>query len=114
MEETNENVKYTLGTLAPSNYTPFIPVHIPGSDSEIRLQRARMVDGKSPQGVLLSEKAAPYFINEEEIVRSGISVTRSLQRTRWLNGTTYLWTGRRKKNGQETAWNGLEFDQISD
>ncbi len=110
----SDQVKYTLGTIPPSNHTPFVPVHIPGSVSQIRLQRARMVDGKSPQGVLLTEKEAPYFINEEEIVKSGISVTRSLQRTRWLNGSTFLWTGRRKQNGQESLWNGLQFDQIDE
>jgi len=110
----SDHVKYTLGTQTPSNRTPFIPVHLPGSISEIRLQRARMVDGKQPLGVLLTEKESPYFINEEEIVRSGISVTRSLQRTRWLNGTTFLWTGRRKQNGQNETWGGLKFDQIDE
>ena len=109
-----EQVKYTLGVKTPSNLTPFIPVHLPGSKSEIRLQRARMVDGKKPKGVLLTEKKSPYFINEEEITRSGVSVTRSFQRTRWSNGEIYLWTGRRKKYGHKEFWSGKNFDQIEE
>lgn len=107
-------IRYVLGTTVPENWIPFIPVHIPGSVSEIRLQRARLPGAKPPKGVLLNEAQPVYFINEEEVPRSGISVQRSYQRTRWLNGKTYLWIGRRKETGKGEGWSNLKFDQIDD
>ena len=35
-------IRYVAGTTVPTNWIPFLPVHLPGSVSEIRLQRARM------------------------------------------------------------------------
>jgi hypothetical protein len=107
-------IRYVLGTTVPENWIPFIPVHIPGSDTEIRLQRARLPGAKPPKGVLLNEAQPVYFINEEEVPRSGISVQRSYQRTRWLGGKTFLWIGRRKETGQGEGWSNLAFDQITD
>ena len=98
----------------PDNWKPFIPVHVDGSDTEIRFQRARMPGAKPPFGILLKEKAAPYFINEEEIPRAGVIVSRYWQRTRWLNGKTYLWIGRQKEAGKGEGWSNLKFDQIDD
>lgn len=107
-------VRYVLGTTVPGNWIPFIPVHLPTSISEIRLQRARLPGAKPPKGVLLNEAQPVYFINEEEVPRSGICVQRSYQRTRWLNGKTYLWVGRRKETGKGEGWSNLKFDQIDD
>jgi hypothetical protein len=107
-------IRYVLGTTVPENWIPFIPVHLPGSDAEIRLQRARLPGAKPPKGVLLNEAQPVYFINEEEVPRSGISVQRSYQRTRWINGKTYLWIGRRKETGKGEGWSNLKFDQIRD
>lgn len=107
-------IRYVLGTTVPENWIPFIPVHLPGSDTEIQLQRARLPGAKPPKGVLLNEAQPVYFINEEEVPRSGILVQRSYQRTRWLNGRTYLWIGRRKETGKGEGWSNLKFDQIED
>ena len=107
-------IRYVLGTTVPENWIPFIPVHLPTSDAEIRLQRARLPGAKPPKGALLSEAQPIYFINEEEVPRSGIAVRRSYQRTRWLNGKTYLWIGRRKDTGKGEGWSNLAFDQIRD
>jgi hypothetical protein len=107
-------IRYVLGTTVPENWIPFVPVHLPGSDAEIRLQRARLPGAKPPKGVLLNEAQPVYFINEEEVPRSGLSVQRSYQRTRWLNGRTYLWIGRRKEIGKGEGWSNLKFDQIED
>jgi len=107
-------IKYVLGTTVPDNWIPFIPVHMEGSDTEIRLQRARMPGAKGALGVLLTEKPAPYFINEEEVPRAGIAVQRAFQRTRWLNGKTFLWIGRYKQAGRGEGHSNLKFDQIED
>ncbi|HYR91494.1 MAG TPA: hypothetical protein VE422_46000 [Terriglobia bacterium] len=111
---TDENVKiqYVLGTTVPKNWIPFIAVHAEGSVSEIRLQRARMVGGDPPRGWVLREPRSPYFVEEEEVPRTGIFVERSWQRARWLNGRTFIWVGRRKMAGRGEGWSRLVFDQV--
>jgi len=113
---TDENVKigYVLGTTVPKNWIPFIAVHAEGSVSEIRLQRARMVGGEPPRGWILREPKSPYFVEEEEVPRTGVYVDRSWQRARWLGGKTYIWVGRRKTAGRGEGWSHLVFDQVED
>ncbi|PSL35073.1 hypothetical protein [Chitinophaga ginsengisoli] len=110
----NAVIRYVLGTTVPGNWTPFIPVHVENSDTEIRFQRARMPGAKPAYGMLLKEQPAPYFINEEEIPRAGVIVSISYQRTRWLNGEPLLWRGRFKQAGKGEGWSNLKFDQIED
>ncbi|HEU4386632.1 MAG TPA: hypothetical protein VFV34_02460, partial [Blastocatellia bacterium] len=112
----DENVKigYVLGTTVPKNWIPFIAVHAEGSVSEIRLQRARMVGGEPPRGWILREPKSPYFVEEEEVPRTGAYVERSWQRARWLGGKTFIWVGRRKTAGRGEGWSQLVFDQIVD
>jgi len=107
-------IRYVLGTTVPNNWIPFVPVHMPASDSEIRLQRAQMPGAKGASTVLLTEVPPPYFINEEEVPRSGILVQQSFQQARWLGGKNYLWIGRNKETGKGEGWSNLKFDQIED
>lgn len=112
------SARYRLGTSAPSNWRPFVPAHVPGSNRSVRLQRARLPDGDpKPFGeVLVGPGLAPekYFIAEEEVPRSGRIVTRRFQRTRWLDGRTVLWLGRRTETGRGEGASGLEFDVIEE
>ena len=107
-------IRYVLGTTVPDNWIPFIPVHMDGSATEIRLQRAGMPGAKGAMGVILKEKPAPYYVNEEMVPRSGVKVSRSYQRVRWLDGKTYLWIGREKSAGKGEGMSGLRFDQVED
>jgi hypothetical protein len=113
-ESEDVKIRYLAGTTVPKNWIPFIPVHLDGSVSEIRLQRARMAGGDPPRGRLLREPGSPYFIDEEEIPRAGIYVERSWQRTRWIRGRTLTWVGRRKTAGRGEGWSDLVFDRIID
>ena len=113
-DDENVKIRYLLGTTVPKNWTPFIAAHAEGSVSEIRLQRARMVGGEPPRGYLLREPGSSYFIEEEEVPRSGIYVERSWQRARWIGGRTFNWVGRRKTAGRGEGWSQLVFDQILD
>ncbi|HEX8905463.1 MAG TPA: hypothetical protein VF771_11500 [Longimicrobiaceae bacterium] len=112
-------IRYLLGTSVPENWIPFIPVQRPGSVQDIAFQRAAMprLDGAPgtlvrPKGVLLNEPALPWFVNEEEIPFAGTIVTRAYQRTRWYDGRTWLWIGRRRETGRGLGSSGLRFDQI--
>ena len=105
-------IRYVLGSSVPDNWIPFIAVHMPGSNVEIRLQRAQLPGAKGAMGRILTEVPPPYFVNEEEVPRSGVSVQRAFQRTRWLNGKSFLWIGRFKETGKGEGWSNLRFDQI--
>lgn len=113
-EDENVKIRYVLGTTVPQNWRPFIAVHAEGSVSEIRLQRARMVGGEPPRGWLLREPGSPYFVEEEEVPRTGVYVERSWQRARWIGGRTFIWVGRQKTAGRGEGWSQLVFDQIVD
>lgn len=112
--EGSELSRYVLASVAPENWTPFIPVHKKNSPSEIRLQRAQWPYGLPPQGRLLSEVQPVHFIEEEEIPRSGIIVERAYHRTRWFNGKTICWIGRQKTVGRGEANSGLGYDGLVD
>ena len=106
--------RYRLGTSAPLNWRPFIPVHKPGSQRSVRLQRARLPDGPpGPLGKIIAEPGR-YFINEEEAPRAGRIVVRTFQRTRWIDGRVVLWLGRRTLTGRGEGSSGLLFDGIEE
>jgi len=107
-------IRYIAGTTVPTNWIPFLAVRMPGSTTEIRLQRARMPGAPNARGRLLTEVPAPYFINEEEVPRAGVLVRRTWQRARWVGGRTYLWLGRFKETGRGEGHSDLRFDQLED
>ena len=91
-------VRYQVMSTVPENWIPFIPVHVPGDNREIQLQRAampRILDGDpepAREGAAAHVAAAPgprpharaaYFVHEEEVPRAGTRVMQSYQRTRW-------------------------------
>jgi hypothetical protein len=125
------NISYLAMTSVPENWIPFIPVHLPGSNREIQLQRAamlRIIEGADPaikppriepRTTLLrfgldETPAQPYFVHEEEVPKAGIKLTQSFQRTRWTDGKVFVWLGLRKETGRGEGSSGLAFDQVKD
>lgn len=115
------SIKYELATSVPENWIPFIPKQISGGNRSVQLQRAampRFVEGLDPTRIeprtgILSAPAAPYYLFEEEVPRSGAEVQRHWQRTRWFNGSTFTWVARKKRNGRGEGSSGLAFDKVS-
>jgi hypothetical protein len=106
--------RFRLGGSVPPNWRPFIPTHLPGSLRSIRLQRARLPNQAAlPLGTVLGVPA-PYFIAEEEVPRAGRRITRTFQRARWTNGTSFLWIGRESLIGRGEGSSGLVFDRIEE
>jgi hypothetical protein len=112
-------IRYLLGTTVPENWIPLLPVHEPGSQQDIRFQRAAMPklgvpprDVIKAKGVLLTEVQPLYYIDEAEIPYAGTIVRRAYQRTRWYGGRTFVWIGRYRENGREQGSSDLRFDQI--
>lgn len=106
--------KYILGSTVPANWIPFIPVRMENSTSEIRLQRAKLPASKSAMGILLTEKPAPYYVDEKTLDSSGLLVSRTPQLARYINGASCFWIGRKKEAGKGVGWSNLKFDQVSE
>jgi hypothetical protein len=123
--ETGAEIRYRLGSRTSENWIPFIPVHDPETTGGTRLQRAamlRLIRGTAktpvePRGAILrsgldGETPRSYYLCEEEVPRAGAIVMRSYQRTRWWDGKTYTWLGRRKVTGRGQGHCGMEYDLI--
>jgi hypothetical protein len=50
-------------------------------------------------------------LREQEVPRTGVRITRVVNRSRWLDGSTHLWIARRKTSGRGEGSSGLRFDQ---
>jgi len=118
VEQSQDKLIYRLATSVPDNWVPLIPVQ---SSTGLRLRRGAVL---KPDGlakpvvahgrVLNPEPPHPngLQIYEEEIPREGIRVTRNYQLTRWHDGSTHLWIGRRKAVGRGEGSSGLKFDSV--
>jgi hypothetical protein len=103
---------YRLVTAVPENWIPLVPVSDPVS-ARVRLRRAVMAVTGAPPPRPLGEvvgSGTSLVINDEELPRSGATVSRTLQYVRWIGGSTQFWLGRRKDAGQGEASSGLQFD----
>ncbi len=118
---TDAPLRYRLQSTVPVNWIPFLPVQVDAARRAVALQRAAMqryVDGElvavAPHGRILNPTglADPraYLVREEEVPRSGVRVLRAAHRTRWIDGSTHLWTARRVRAGAGEAASGLRYD----
>lgn len=107
------DVAYQLSTDVPDNWFPLLPRRV--SLGDITLDRGRLYDGDGtaaePIGTLLSGQLS---IPEDELPRTGKTVSRSYQYTRWTDGRTHLWSGRDVAVGRGETDSGLAFDQLVD
>jgi hypothetical protein len=105
-------LSYALVTAVPENWIPLVPV-AESATGRIHLRRAAMaVTGAPPphaQGAILGAPG-PLIVADEEIPRSGVTLTRAMHYARWIDGSTCLWIGRLKEAGQGEANSGLQFD----
>jgi hypothetical protein len=124
---------YQLMGSVPENWIPLVSVRLAGQTTSTAFLQGAMprvppLDPKRdassalvleshavlPRGTILSHDpvSQPNLINEEEILRGGVVVTRAFQQTRWHNGRTFTWASRQKKNGRGEGSSGLAFDQV--
>lgn len=123
-------LRYQLMGAVPENWIPLVAVRLEGQITASAFLQGAMPrvpgldpasDGSPvlgdqvvlPRGRLLelSPVEQPNLIREEELLRGGAVVTRSYQQTRWSDGSTFTWLGRRKLNGRGEGSSGLAFDQ---
>jgi hypothetical protein len=122
---TDAPLRYRLQTNVPLHWIPFPPVQIDATLRAVALERAamqRFIDGAlvrvEPVGRVLVptnlEQVQTYRIHEEEATRSGIRVIRANKRSRWLDGSTHIWTARRRRAGLGEGASGLRYDQLDE
>ena len=109
-------LQYRLSTEIPDYWIPLMPVQ---TGQGLRLKRGAVLklDGLPEpvyaMGRILTPDAGRALeLCEEEVPREGVRVTRSYQYTRWFDGSTHLWIGRRKQIGRGEGSSGLRFDVV--
>lgn len=110
----SETLHYRLTTEVPNYWIPLMPVRV---GQGLRLKRGTVLktDGlQEPVHALgrILESGQELSLFEEEVPREGIRVTRSYQFTRWIDGSSHLWIGRRKGVGRGEGSSGLRFDSV--
>lgn len=129
-EGLKADYRYVLQNTVPLNWIPFLPQRVKGDENrrEINLRRGKMPvyvaahDDYLPARPLSSllhvepgtgsVKEKPLQINEEEIIAVGTKVIKNHQRTRWLNGKTFTWSGITKQISKMQGDSGLMFDEL--
>ena len=98
---------YRLGSTVPDYWLPYMPVQLdfPG---HLQLRRGRLPNATSgPQGRFLAELTAMFL---EEVPREGVHLQRRYRWARSVDGSSFLWIGRRRSTGRGEGRSGLRFD----
>ncbi len=114
---------YRLLTMVPPFWVPFTPEVGEDQRPTNRLLRGRMAEWDllgdlkrelaGGQGLLL-QPDGPMALQEQEIPRGAVEVTRSYQAARDPAGRLVLWAARRKRPSSGNRSSGRETDQIED
>ena len=118
---------YRLSTDVPDYWFPFTVER----GQEYRLRQSLLLDADSlglpveeiprPLGEILNppDDYLPageevYQLYDEEVTRSGQTVTRQYEFARWLDGSSYLWSSRESRPGDTQLDSGLRFDILDE
>lgn len=121
------DVRYEVMSSVPEHWIPFVPVHVPGDNRRIQLQRAAMprivpglpVEPVEPRTALLRvgrDLGTPesYLVHDEETGRAGTVLSQCFQRTRAFGGRAVVWVGVQRGVGRGEGSSGLAFDRLVD
>ncbi len=100
---------YRLGSTVPDYWLPYLPVKLDPA-GHLQLRRGRLPNVTTgPQGRMLAEETAMFL---EEVPREGVHLERRYRWARGVNGSGYLWIGRRRSTGRGEGRSGLRFDYL--
>ena len=100
---------YRLGSTVPDYWLPYLPVKLDPA-GHLQLKRGRLPGAPTgPQGRMLAEESAMFL---EEVPREGVHLERRYRWARGLDGSGYLWIGRRRSTGRGEGRSGLRFDYL--
>jgi hypothetical protein len=116
-----EPLRYQLATNVPENWVPLLPVQLqPGNAGPMitRLQRGAVLQPDGSNNVTEARSEAlnalgSSLLYDEEIPREGVRITRRRRMTRWIDGSTWVWTAFRNEAGRGEGSAGLKFDQLN-
>ena len=101
---------YLLGTNVPANWVPFLPVTV--DKGPLQLRRGTLPHSQNaPQGRLLSYPGLTIFL--EELPREGTHLERKYRAARGVDGSTWVWLGRKRSTGKGEGRSGLKFDSVT-
>ncbi|KOG12510.1 MULTISPECIES: hypothetical protein [Streptomyces] len=110
---------YRLLTPVPPYWIPLVPVPLEEDSAAVCLRRGQIPrfdahGDRLPQlkaaGQVLEPKVKRVFFREEEVPRSGVTVSRVPVVARGEDGRIYQWVGRRVRAGRGEASSALAFD----
>lgn len=112
--------RYRYLTTAPPHWVPFAP-EVARDQATGRLVRSRMGEWDllgadrerfaGPKGQIM-DPTAPMVINEEEILRGGVLVSRRYESARTPDGRLVIWAARTKRPATSEPSSGRETDVI--
>ena len=109
-------LRYRLSTEIPDYWIPLMPAR---AGQGLRLKRGAVLNTDGLPApvhalgrILNPDRGRALELYEEEVPREGVRVTRNYQYTRWLDGSTHVWIGRRKQIGRGEGSSGLGFDVV--
>jgi hypothetical protein len=110
--------RYLLSTAVPGNWIPLLPVQLDDRGKLVsRLKRGTVLqpDGSNKVHSAYSEAlnaSSNLLLYDEEIPREGVHITRRRRMTRWIDGSSWVWTAFRNEVGRGEGSAGLRFDQL--
>lgn len=113
-ENTNRETILRRGKMPCFVYDPQRPSsdHLLPVRPVSSLIRTEFVTANGSSGTqTLKEK--PFYINEEEVLQTGIKVVKNYQRARWFDGKVFYWMGISRQLSKMDANSGLVFDKLS-
>ncbi len=84
-------------------------------DSDAFVVHPEVTLGGATDNVVTAPPLAPgraLGLYEVKVPREGVRVRRHYQYTRWFDGSTHVWIGRRKQIGRGEGSRGLGFDVL--
>jgi hypothetical protein len=111
--------RYLLSSTVPSNWIPLLPVQQQVGGKVIqRLRRGAMLQPDGSRTVHQARSralatGAPLLLYDEEVPREGVQLTRARRHSRWIDGSSWVWTALRTQIGRGEGSSGLQFDQLS-
>ena len=112
---------YRVATAVPANWIPLLPVQLRDQQGRVlsRLQRGALLQpdgtGKAPLArIQLLNAGSSLLLHDEDIPREGLQMSKGRRMSRWIDGSTWVWTAFRKRVGHGEGSSGLEFDRLRD
>lgn len=115
----NTFASYKLKSPIPENRIPYLALREATNFRSVNWRRVKLkrdhpqlspidIDNRTE---IVDESS---LIFEEVISRSGLEVKSNIQRTRWFDGKTYIWKGRKVSIGRGESQSGLKFDYLNE